>query len=143
VIIALARRFLIMSRIKRAMCELLHIVRPNLPVESCKIGHAARSRHRYASYRRLPVVRDFPVSCGMLTKSFGPPHRSVGDSPRPISFLLWRILVTSRGHRVQFGDYVGKKRSARNTIVFMETISDVYIHAQPQSGSTQSFRRSD
>src|SRR5262245_63318581 len=38
--------------------------------------------------------------------------------------------------------HVGKNRRICNIIVLMETISNVYSHAQPQSGSTPSIRRS-
>src|SRR6516165_5435027 len=56
----------------------------------------------------------------------------------PNSFLLWQILPPASGN----GLICRENPIKGNMIVFMEIISNLYSHAQPQSGSTQSVRRS-
>jgi hypothetical protein len=56
----------------------------------------------------------------------------------PDSFLLWQILppFSSNGLICRQNPIKG------NMIVFMEIISNLYSHAQPEFGSAQSVRRS-
>src|SRR5215831_11213645 len=56
----------------------------------------------------------------------------------PNSFLLWQILPPASSNSLICRENPIKG----NMIVFMEIISNLYSHAQPQSGSTQSVRRS-
>src|SRR5262245_3044531 len=61
----------------------------------------------------------------------------------PDSFLLWQMAPPSAGSASSVSNaHVGKNRPVCNIIVLMETISNVYSHAQPQSRSTPSIRRS-
>src|SRR5262245_60857731 len=61
----------------------------------------------------------------------------------PDSFLLWQMAPPSAGSASSVSNaHVGKNRPVCNIIVLMETISNVYSHAQPQPGSTPSIRRS-
>jgi hypothetical protein len=58
--------------------------------------------------------------------------------PPPNSFLLWQILPPASGN----GLICRENPIKGSMIVFMEIISNLYSHAQPQFGSTQSVRRS-
>ena len=56
----------------------------------------------------------------------------------PDSFSLWQILPPFSGN----GLICRQNPIKGNMIVLMEIISNLYSHAQPQFGSTQSIRRS-
>ena len=56
----------------------------------------------------------------------------------PNSFLLWQILPPFGSN----GLICRKNPIKGNMIVFMEIISNLYSHAQPEFGSAQSVRRS-
>src|SRR5947208_16770171 len=85
------------------MCELLHIVRPNLPVESCKIAAPNAPRQGRGTGTLRTVVFRWSVLLRHARENPSvPASKCRRQSAAPDAahfFLLWRILVTS-GHRV-------------------------------------------
>ena len=122
------------SRLKRFGQRLGHGVIPS--------GRLLNQLSRSSSGRHPPPMTSFyPRLCDARgsVMPLGVERSSQSNAlPPPNSFLLWQILPAASGN----GLICRENPIKGSMIVFMEIISNLYSHAQPQFGSTQSVRRS-